>query len=248
MKLKDKVAVVTGASSGIGEAIAHALAKEGAEVALLARREDKLKEVSKEVQLRSGKEPLVAVTDVSDPKSVQKAIDQVKAKLGRIDILINNAGVMYLGSIAEANIADWRKMVDINLMGLMYCTHAVLPLMKQLGGGDIINLSSVSGRVVSARSAVYSATKFAVNGFSEGLRQEVHKDRIRVTVIEPGAVATELTEHIPDKSVKDAVKSWVASMTALEAADIANAVIFAVSQPWHVSLNELMLRPTEQQF
>ncbi|HEY9775815.1 MAG TPA: SDR family oxidoreductase [Planktothrix sp.] len=247
MKLKDKVAVITGASSGIGEAIAHALAVEGAEIALLARRQDKLKEVCHDVTLRSGREPLMIVTDVSDQKSVTKAIEKVEKKFQRIDILVNNAGVMYLGSVAEAKPEEWRTMVDINLMGLMYCTQAVLPIMKKHGAGDIVNVSSVSGRIVSARSAVYSATKFAVNAFSEGLRQELYKDRIRVIVIEPGAVATELTNHIPDPKLKETVKSWVAGMTALQSADIANAVVYALAQPWNVSVNELMIRPTEQQ-
>jgi len=247
-KLDNKVAVITGASSGIGEAVAHALSAQGANVALLARRADRLKGVSEEIKKRSGREALIAVTDVASNESVTSAIAKVKEKFGRIDILVNNAGVMYLGSVADANVEDWKRMIDINVMGLMYCTHAVLPLMKAAGGGDIINVSSVSGRLVSARSAVYSAAKFAVNAFSEGLRQEVYKDKIRVVVIEPGAVETELADHIPDQSVKDSIKSWVSSMTPLKGEDIANAVVYACSQPQHVSVSELMIRPTEQAF
>ncbi len=247
MKLKDKVAIVTGASSGIGEAVARRLASEGARVALLARRADRLLNIAKELESEHGRECLVAVSDVSDAHSVKKAIELVIEKFGRLDILVNNAGVMFLGSVADAKIDDWRKMIDINVLGLMYATHFALPHLKK-EGGDIVNISSVSGRVVSARSAAYSATKFAVNGFSEGLRQEAYKDKVRVTIIEPGAVETELTDHIPDASVKDAVKSWVSSMTALQSNDIAEAVLYAVSQPWHVSVNEIMVRPTEQSF
>lgn len=246
--LDNKVAVITGASSGIGEAVGHALSAQGANVALLARRADRLRGVSEEIKKRSGREALIAVTDVASNESVTSAIAKVKEKFGRIDILVNNAGVMYLGSVAGADVEDWKRMIDINVMGLMYCTHAVLPLMKAGGGGDIVNVSSVSGRLVSARSAVYSAAKFAVNAFSEGLRQEVYKDKIRITVIEPGAVETELADHIPDQSVKDSIKSWVASMTPLKGEDIANAVLYACSQPQHVSVNELMIRPTEQAF
>jgi NADP-dependent 3-hydroxy acid dehydrogenase YdfG len=247
-KLQNKVAVITGASSGIGEAVAYALSAEGAQVALLARRADKLKGVSETIKKRSGKEALVAVTDVADNASVTAAIAKVKETFGRVDILVNNAGVMYLGTVADAKVEDWKRMIDINIMGLMYSTHAVLPIMKAAGGGDIINISSVSGRLVSARSAVYSATKFAVNAFSDGLRQEVYKDKIRITIIEPGAVETELTDHIPDPSVKDQIKSWVSSMTPLKGEDIAAAVVYACSQPAHVSVNELMIRPTEQAF
>jgi NADP-dependent 3-hydroxy acid dehydrogenase YdfG len=247
-KLQNKVAVITGASSGIGEAVAYALAAEGAQVALLARRADKLKGVSEAIKKRSGKDALVAVTDVADKDSVTAAINKVKETFGSVDILVNNAGVMYLGSVAGADVEDWKRMIDINVMGLMYCTHAVLPIMKAAGGGDIINISSVSGRLVSARSAVYSAAKFAVNAFSDGLRQEVYKDKIRVVIIEPGAVETELTDHIPDPSVKDQIKSWVSSMTPLKGEDIAAAVVYACSQPPHVSVNELMIRPTEQAF
>lgn len=244
-KLSGKTAIVTGASSGIGEAIAHSLAQAGVKVALMARREDRIAALAKQLK-DAGGEAIAIKCDVADYSSISQAVAQTVQTWERVDILVNNAGVMYLGSVSDANVADWEQMMRINVLGLMYCTRLVLPVMKQHGGGDIINISSVSGRVVSNRSAAYSATKFAVNGFSEGLRQEVFKDKIRITVIEPGAVATELTDHIPDPSLKKTVKDWVATMTPLQSEDIANAVLYAASQPANVSINEIMIRPTEQ--
>jgi len=244
-KLDGMVAVITGASSGIGEATAEALAAEGAKVSLVARRLDRLEELAGRIP--NGKDcALPVVADVSDPAQAIEAVRKTKDKFGRVDILINNAGVMFLGPVDGANPEDWKRMFDINVLGLMYCTHTVLPIMKAQKSGHIVNISSVSARVISARSAAYSATKFAVNAFSEGLRQEVHKDDIRVTVIQPGAVITELTNHIPDPSTKDSVRSWVESMTALKSEDIAASIVYAVTQPAHVNVNEICIRPTEQ--
>ncbi len=244
-KLAGKVALVTGASSGIGEAAAEALAREGAKVGLAARRRDRLEQLA--ARIPGGLESaLPVVADVSDPEQARQAVLKTKDKFGRLDILVNNAGIMLLGPVAGADITDWQRMFDINVLGLMYCTHTALPIMKAQGSGHIINISSVSGRVVSARSAAYSATKFAVNAFSEGLRQEVHKDGIRVTAIEPGAVSTELTDHITNDTARESIKSWVASMHALESKDIAQAIVYVASQPAHVNINEILLRPTEQ--
>lgn len=245
-QLKGKTAIVTGASSGIGEATALALALAGVKVSMFARRDDRLNELKKQIIAEKCPEPLALKVDVSEQKQVQDAVAKTVAEFGKIDYLINNAGVMFLGPVDGSNPADWKRMIDINVLGLMYCTHAVLPAMKKQKSGHIVNISSVSGKRVTARSAVYSATKFAVNAFSEGLRQEVCTDGIRVTSIEPGAVTTELTNHIPDESTKKAVKDWVATMAALKSEDIANAIIYVLSQPQWVNVNELLLRPTDQ--
>lgn len=246
--LKGKVAVITGASSGIGEATAVALARAGAKVCLLARRLDRLAALCESIEKEGFEKPLHIAADVSKPEDIENAVKNALEKFTRIDILVNNAGVMYLGPIEGANIDDWRRMFDINVLGLMNFTHAVLPHMVSNGYGHIVNISSVSGKVVSARSAAYSATKFAVGAFSEGLRQEVSSKGIRVTVIQPGAVTTELTDHITDSATKKSVKDWVAKMNALSSEDIANAIVYAVSQSPAVNVNEITIRPTDQTF
>ncbi|MCC6979590.1 MAG: SDR family NAD(P)-dependent oxidoreductase [Candidatus Melainabacteria bacterium] len=247
-QVKNKVALVTGASSGIGEATAIALARNGAKVSLMARREDRLISLCDKIAAEGLEKPIYFCSDVQKSGDIEKSVNGTVEKFGRVDILINNAGVMYLGPIEGANIDDWKRMFDINVLGLMHCTHAVLPLMIKNGYGHIVNISSVSGKVVSARSAAYSATKFAVGAFSEGLRQEVAKQGLRVTVIQPGAVATELTDHISDSATKKSVKDWVAGMQALTSEDIANAIVYAVSQPPSVNVNEITIRPTDQTF
>lgn len=246
--LKDKVALVTGASSGIGEATAIALAQAGAKVSMMARREERLAELSKNLAAAGAEKPIYFAADVQKISDIQEATNGTISHFGRIDILINNAGVMYLGPIVGANIDDWKKMFDINVLGLMNCTHAVLPKMIENGYGHIVNISSVAGKLISARSAAYSATKFAVGAFSEGLRQEVSSKGIRVTVVQPGAVTTELTDHITDGATQKSVKDWVAKMEALTGEDIARAIVYAVSQPPHVNVNELTIRPTDQTF
>ncbi len=246
--LEGAVALVTGASSGIGEATAYSLAEKGARVALVARRKDRLDALSKKIKDELGQETLCIVGDVTSYKTAEEAVQLTTTKWGRLDVLVNNAGVMYIGPVSNANVEDWKRMIDINVLGLMYFTHATIPVMKKQTSGHIINISSVSGKVVNARSAVYSATKFAVNAFAEGIRQELAIDGIRVTVIEPGAVLTELTDHITDSATKDTVKSWVATMNALKSEDIAQAILYAVSQPPHVNVNEILLRPTDQTF
>jgi len=245
-KLEGKVAVVTGASSGIGEATALALVAEGAKVAVAARRGDRLKELVKRIS-ESGGQAIPIIADVADETQARDIVLKAKDEYGRVDILVNNAGVMLLGSIDGANTEDWRRMVNTNLLGLMYATHAVLPILKAQGGGHIVNISSVAGRTARAGSGVYNATKWGVGAFSESLRQELYKDKIRVTIIEPGAVATELSNHITDTEAKERIEEWVKSMTPLESEDIAVAIVYAVSQPPHVNVNEILIRPTEQE-
>ncbi len=244
-RLQGKVALITGASSGIGEATAEALAAEGVAVAVVARREERLQELVKRIMDRGGKAfPIVA--DAADEQQVKTMVQKVKDEYGRLDILVNNAGVMLLGMIDGANTDDWREMVDINVLGLMYATHAALPLMKQQQSGHIVNISSVAGRTARAGSGVYNVTKWGVVAFSEALRQEVYKNNIRVTVIEPGAVATELTSHITDQAVKQAQEEWLSHITPLQSEDIAAAIVYAVSQPERVNINEILIRPTSQ--
>lgn len=246
-KLNGKVALVTGASSGIGEATALALVNEGAQVALVARRSDRLERLAKLITDAGGLAmPIIA--DVADDAKVHEQVLKIKTEWGKIDILINNAGVMLLGLVESANTDDWRRMMNINVLGLMYATHAVLPIMKTQGGGHIVNISSSAGRTVQANNAVYNATKWAVGAFSEALRQEIYKDNIRITVIEPGAVATELSEHITDAAAKQFVRSYLQSITPLNSEDIAAAIVYVLTQPSHVNVNEVLIRPIEQSF
>ncbi|GER88218.1 oxidoreductase [Dictyobacter vulcani] len=243
--LQGKVALITGASSGIGEASALSLAAEGAHVVVVARRGERLQELVRKIQ-QNGGQAVPIVADVADEQQVAEMVKHVKNTLGRIDILVNNAGVMLLGQIDGANTEDWRRMVAINVMGLMYTTHAVLPLMKEQNRGHIINISSVAGRVARAGSGVYNVTKWGVVAFSEALRQESYKNNIRVTVIEPGAVATELTDHITDESARQKQGEWLQGLTPLESEDIAAAIVYAVTQPERVNVNEILIRPTGQ--
>lgn len=245
-KLTGKTAVVTGASSGIGEATALALAGEGADLVVTARREDRLADLTSRIG-KAGGRCLPLPLDVVQEEQVRQTAARVESEFGRVDILVNNAGVMLLGPIPGANTEDWRRMVNTNVLGLMYCTHAFLPLMERRKSGHIVNISSVAGRTARAGAAVYNATKWAVGAFSEALRQEVYNLGIRVTIIEPGAVATELLDHITVPEVKANMRKWVGSMTALTSEDIANAIVYAVTQPKHVNVNEILIRPTEQE-
>jgi NADP-dependent 3-hydroxy acid dehydrogenase YdfG len=245
-KLDGKVAVVTGASSGIGEATAFALAAEGAHLVITARREERLTDVAARIRERGG-QCLPLRLDVTDEAQVRQMAARTEAEFGKADILVNNAGVMLLGLVGEADTEDWRRMVNTNILGLMYCTHALLPLMDQQKSGHIVNISSVAGRTARAGAAVYNATKWAVGAFSEALRQEVYKNGIRVTIVEPGAVATELLDHITVPRVKADMQAWVGSLTSLTSEDIANSIVYAVTQPQHVNVNEILIRPTEQE-
>ena len=244
--LHGKVALITGASSGIGEATALALAAEGAQVAVAARRVDRLQSLARRIGDQGG-QALPLRADVADEAQVREMVGEVQTRWQRLDILVNNAGVMLLGPVERANPDDWRRMVNINLLSLMYATHAVLPIMKEQGeGGDIVNMSSAAGRTARAGFAAYDATKWGVNGFSEALRQEVNRYNIRVTMIEPGLVETGFTEHIPDPGTKKEIEERIASMTLLQSKDIAAAVLYAVTQPSYVDVNELPIRPTDQ--
>jgi NADP-dependent 3-hydroxy acid dehydrogenase YdfG len=245
-RLHGKVAVVTGASSGIGEATALALAEEGAKVAVSARRRDKLNDLVSRIKDMGG-EAQAFTSDVTEEDQANTLVAEAHKAFGRLDILVNNAGVMLLGPIGGADTEDWRRMIRTNVLGLMYATHAALPLMRAQGSGHIVNVSSVAGRIASVGSGVYNASKWGVGAFSESLRQEVLKDKIRVTIIEPGAVATELTHHITDKDTQKQIQEWIKSMTPLESEDIAAAIIYAVTQPPRVNVNEILIRPTDQE-
>jgi NADP-dependent 3-hydroxy acid dehydrogenase YdfG len=245
-RLAGKVALVTGASSGIGEATALALADAGATVAIAARRSDRLEALAKRILDQGGK--VLAITaNVSDESQVRAMVQKTHVEYGRVDVLVNNAGVMLLGMIDGANTEDWRRMINTNVLGLMYATHAVLPIMKAQGTGHIVNISSVAGRFANAGTGVYNATKWAVGAFSESLRKEVYQNNIRVTIIEPGLVATELPQHITDLGAKERAQQFYGSVKTLESEDIAAAIAYAVTQPPHVNVNEILIRPTEQE-
>jgi NADP-dependent 3-hydroxy acid dehydrogenase YdfG len=246
-KLDGKVALITGASSGIGEATALALAALGAKVALAARRAERLQKLEKQITDGGGK-ALSLVTDIADEAQATEMVHKTNSNFGSVDILVNNAGVMLVAPVEGADTSDWRRMININLLGLMYATHAALPLMKAQGGGHIVNISSVAGRVAVPNYAVYNATKFGVGAFSEALRKEVYKDKNRVTVIEPGGVATELADQITNPEFKQQIiEEFLQSITALESEDIAAAIAYAVTQPPRVNVNEILIRPTEQE-
>jgi NADP-dependent 3-hydroxy acid dehydrogenase YdfG len=243
--LDGKVALVTGASSGIGEATAIALAAAGAKVALAARRQDRLEAL--EQKLSSGGSSAISLTlDVTDEQACRDAVAATCERLGGFDILINNAGLMLLGPILDADTEDWRRMIHTNVLGLMYLTHAALPHLVEQASGDIVNISSVAGRVARSGSGVYNASKWGVNAFTESLRQEVTERGVRVSVVEPGLVDTELGDHITHAASKKATKEWKNSIRPLQADDIARAVVYVVSQPAHVAINEVLVRPTDQ--
>ncbi|SEA12068.1 hypothetical protein SAMN04488065_1945 [Haloplanus vescus] len=244
--LDGQVALVTGASSGIGEATAKALADAGASVGLAARRESELQAVADDIESAGG-EALVVPTDVTEESQVESMIDTTASELGGLDILVNNAGVMLLEAVADADTDNWRQMVEVNLLGLMSATKTALPVMKENGGGHVVNVSSIAGRMSMATGSGYNATKFGVNGFTEAFRKEVTDDGIRTTIIEPGLVDTELADHIPDEDIQAETEEWVDSIEPLTGEDIARSIRFAVSQPQHVSINEMLIRPTQQE-
>ncbi|HEY9756666.1 MAG TPA: SDR family NAD(P)-dependent oxidoreductase [Oculatellaceae cyanobacterium] len=245
-RLQGKVALVTGASSGIGEATALALAAEGANICLVARRQDRIAALARKIE-GIGREAVYIAADISEAQQAKSAIEQTVTKWSRLDILVNNAGVMFLGPVDRSDMQDWQTMININVLGLMYCTHGAVPIMKAQKSGHIVNISSVAGRVARAGSGGYNASKWAVGAFSEALRQELCADNVRVTVVEPGMTATELTDHIPLTDVREAAKNRAAQITPLRSEDVANAILYAVTQPPHVCINEILLRPTEQQ-
>jgi len=243
--LDGEVALVTGASSGIGEATAEALADAGASVALAARRESELEAVADHIEAEGG-EVLVVPTDVTDEEQVEAMVETTVSELGGLDILVNNAGVMLLEAVESADTDDWRQMIEVNLLGLMSATKTALPALSD-GTGHVVNISSIAGRQSMATGSGYNATKFGVNGFTEAFRQEVTDDGVRTTIVEPGLVDTELADHIPDDEIKSQTEEWLESIEPLTGEDIARSIRFAVSQPQHVSLNELLIRPTKQE-
>lgn len=245
--LKGKTALVTGASSGIGEYTAYKLAEAGCNVVLTARREERLKQVQEKIE-KSGGKAISVQTDVTNKEEVDTSFAKAKEAFGGVDILINNAGVMHLSMLDKLWVDEWMNMVDVNIKGVMYATAAALPHMIDKKWGHIVNISSVAGRRVMKGGSVYSATKYAVRAFSEGLRQEFSPSTgIRVTCIEPGAVATELGEHIHDEDIIKAWQSRFGDLTTMESEDIAEAIHYALIQPQRVSAHEILLYPTDQQ-
>jgi NADP-dependent 3-hydroxy acid dehydrogenase YdfG len=249
-RLAGTVALVTGASSGIGEATALALAEEGAAVVLVARRRDKLEALAEKI--RGPGKALVIEADVTDLGQAQAAVETTVQELGRLDTLVNNAGVMLLGPIVGAPIEEWQRMVNLNVLGLLYCTHAALPHLlaaaeeEPRSVADVVNVSSTAGRVARLNSGVYNATKFGVGAFSESLRQELATRHIRVTIIEPGATATELAFHNRPEILEGMAQTF-GGIEIMQAADIANSIRYALTQPRHVAVNEILIRPTEQE-
>ncbi|MFF3455756.1 SDR family NAD(P)-dependent oxidoreductase [Streptomyces sp. NPDC002730] len=249
-RLEGTVALVTGASSGIGHATALELAREGASVALVGRREDRLTDLAAEITGAGGK-ALVVPADITTAQAAAEAVERTVEGLGRLDTLVNNAGLMLLGPAPGADLNDWRRMIDINLMGLMYTAHAAVPHLVKAAAeeprqvADIVNIGSLAGRNAYAMSAVYSATKFGVGAFSEALRQELARQHVRVSVIEPGSVDTELRTHNPDV-IQQHIVAALGDIERLQSQDIADTVGYIVTRPRHVAVAELLVRPTEQ--
>jgi NADP-dependent 3-hydroxy acid dehydrogenase YdfG len=244
--IRNKVVIVTGASSGIGYATALELSKAGAKVAAGARRVEKLETLKNEVQ-KYGGEIIVKKLDVTKKEDCDSFINLVTKTWNHIDILINNAGIMPLSFFKNLKLSEWEQMIDVNLKGVLYCTAAVIPFMITKKSGHIVNISSVAGRIVFPAGSVYCATKHAVTAFSEGLRQELsQRYNIKVTCIEPGVVSTELPNTITDKSLESFVES-VKEMESLKAEDIANAIIYSLDSPQYLNINEILLRPLSQE-
>ncbi|HEY5192500.1 MAG TPA: SDR family NAD(P)-dependent oxidoreductase [Solirubrobacteraceae bacterium] len=242
--LSNQVVAITGASSGIGEATALACAQAGASVALAARRIERIEQLAERIVADGGR-AIAVQTDVGEEDQAGAFVRRTHAELGRLDVLVNNAGVMLLGPIENAPTEEWRRMIHANVFGVLYCTHAALPLMRAQGSGHIVNISSVAGRVARAGSGVYNLTKFGVGAFSESLRQEAIPLKVRVTLIEPGAVATELAMHNRPEVLGQMAKRFE-GVTPLAAQDIAGAVLYAIGQPENVSVNEVLVRPASQ--
>jgi clavulanate-9-aldehyde reductase len=242
--LSSQVVAVTGASSGIGEATALACARAGAAVALAARRSDRIEALAARITEEGGR-AIALPTDVGDESQAREFVERTHSELGRLDVLVNNAGVMLLGPIESAPTEEWRRMIHANVFGVLYCTHAALPLMREQGSGHIVNVSSVAGRVARAGTGVYNLTKFGVGAFSESLRQEGVAMGVRVTTIEPGAVATELAAHNRPEVLEQMAKRF-AGVTPLAAEDVAGAILYAIGQPANVSVNEVLVRPSGQ--
>ena len=245
-RLDGRIALVTGASSGIGEATAIALAEAGAKVAIAARRKDRLQALASRLA-PLGAEPLVLEADLIDEHVAQGIVADTERHFGKLDILVNNAGVMYLEPVAEADLGRWRRMLELNVLSLIASTQAALAGMRSRRDGHIVNVSSTAGRIANPNAAAYSATKFGVVAFSEALRREVYADNIRVSVIEPGVVQTELRDHIGHAATQASLNAWASNMRQLQPEDVADAIVFCVSRPAHVNVNEILMRPTDQE-
>ncbi|MGN6372292.1 MAG: SDR family NAD(P)-dependent oxidoreductase [Solirubrobacteraceae bacterium] len=244
MDLQGRVVAITGASSGIGEATALACANAGAAVALAARRTERIEGLAERIRAGGGR-ALAIRTDVADEQEARAFVQRAGEDLGRLDVVVNNAGVMLLGPIEDADTEEWRRMIDANVFGVLYCTHAALPIMRAQGSGHVVNISSVAGRVARAGTGVYNLTKRGVGAFSEALRQECVDIGVRVTLIEPGMVATELQSHNRPE-VLERMGRRFEGVTPLAAQDVANAVLYAISQPENVAINEVLVRPRAQ--
>ncbi|HEV3367350.1 MAG TPA: SDR family NAD(P)-dependent oxidoreductase [Acidimicrobiales bacterium] len=244
------MALVTGASSGIGEATAVALAEEGASVAVAARRRDRLEALVE--RIGDDADVLVIETDVTDEASARAMVEDTVREFGRLDTLVNNAGVMLLGPILDAPVEEWRRMIELNVLGLLYCTHAALPHLLRAADtdprrvADVVNVSSVAGRVARQGSGVYNASKFGVVAFSESLRQEVTRRHVRVSIVEPGAVMTELASHNRPEII-EGMRATFGDTELMRSEDIAESILFTVTRPRHVAVNEILIRPTEQE-
>ena len=243
--LDGKVALVTGASSGIGAATARALAAAGASVAIGARRADRLETLARELRAE-GATVLTVDLDVTDEAACAAAVARTRDELGGLDVVVNSAGLMLLGPIVSADTEDWRRMITTNVLGTMYVTHAAIEGLVDQGSGDVVNISSVAGRVARSGAGVYNASKWAVNAFSESLRQEVTAQGVRISLVEPGAVDTELNDQITDEQARKTSKENYASMRSLQAEDVARAILYVVTQPAAVAVNEVLVRPTDQ--
>ena len=243
--IESKVVVITGASSGLGDATARHLSSRGATVVLGARRADRINSLAGELAGKGGK-ALARATDVTDPQQVQALVDAAVKEYGRIDVMINNAGLMPHSPLERLKIDDWNRTIDVNIKGVLHGIAAALPYMKQQKAGHIVNVSSVAGHKVGHGSAVYAATKHAVLALSEGLRQEVKPYNIRTTVISPGAVATELPDSATEPDVAENLRKFY-DRYAIPADSFARAVAFALSQPDDVDVNEILFRPTRQE-
>ena len=247
--LEGTVALVTGASSGIGEAAARKLAADGAAVALVARRKDRLELLATDIDNAGGR-ALVIECDVTNEQQATEAVERTVSELGRLDTLVNNAGVMLLGPAAGAPLSEWQRMVELNVLGLLYCAHSAIPhLINAAAEGprqvaDMVNISSVAGRVARNGNGVYSLTKHGVGAFGESLRQELASQYVRVSLVEPGATATELATHNRPEII-ESIRSQFGQR--MEAGDIADAISYIVTRPRHVAVNEILIRPTEQE-
>lgn len=243
-RLAGRVVLVTGASSGIGEGVALAFAAEGATIVAAGRRADRVSGLADRI-VKAGGTAMPLALDVTDEKQARDGIESIRQRYGRLDVLVNSAGIMLSARVADADPADWRTMIDANLFGLMIVTHAALPLLKA-NGGHVFNVSSISARLANAGSPGYAASKAAVGAFTESLRKELASQGVRVTVVLPGIVETELFSHLKDEATKERFGKMIQAMTPLQPADVANAIVFANLQPPHVSINELVIRPTQQ--